>query len=295
MLEFDWICQQWGPTNPATLYFYVFIDTYGGTPVIGTEVWSTSVNAATSWATVGPMDVSSTVTSATTYYLKVGVWEVGLTKQTLEIAGYDNVQVNWQTAESIFVMETDFGLTPSSVEPSFGSTYAIGPLDVGWNFVSAPLMPGDTTVPDVLLDLDSDTTWTMLQWFDAFGGGDWKMWAEFYPPALNELSAVDHKMGAWLYIPDAVALGDGFIKVAGSDPGVVTIDLRNGWNMVGYPSMTVRSALATLPGAADMIAVFDPVEPYRIREETDLGSVDMEPGHAYLVHVTADSIWTVNP
>jgi|GEM_PF-6346847 len=295
MLEFDWTCQQWGPSNLATLYFYAFIDTYGGTPIIGTEVWSTSVTSATTWATVGPLDVSGIVDSASTYYLKLGVWEVGLSKQTLEIAGYDNVDISWQTPESIFVMETDYGLTPSSVEPFFGSTYAIGSLDVGWNFISTPYIPGNTAVPDVLLDLDGDTTWTMLEYFDNFGGHDWKTWASFYPAAINELNTMDHKMGVWLYIPDAASLGDGLIRVAGTDPGTVNIDLWDGWNMVGYPSMTARTALATLPGAADMIAIFDPVQPYRIRQETDLGSVMMEPGHAYLVHVTADTLWTVNP
>ncbi len=296
MLNFDWICSQWGPSNLADLYFYVFIDSEGGTPTIGTEIWSAMVNSATSWASVGPLDVGGVVTSTSTYYLKVGVLEVGLSKQTLEIAGYDNVDISWQTPVANFIMETGFGATQSSVTPSFSQTYDIGPLNVGWNFISTPLIPDDTEAPGGLFDLDGDTTWTMLQHFDAFDVLDpWKTWADFRPSALNDLNTADHKMGLWLYIPDAIALGDGFIKVAGTDPGVTNIDLKTGWNMVGYPSTTVRAAIITLPVVADMIEVFDPVQPYRIREETDLGSVDMEPGHAYLVHVTADAVWTVNP
>jgi hypothetical protein len=296
MLNFDWRCSQWGPGNTATLWFYVFIDDYGGTPVIGTEVWGSSVTAATSWASVGPLDVSGIVTSASTYFLKLGVWEVGLTKQSLEIAGYDNVDISWQTPESIFVMETDFGETGSGVVPSLGSTHAIGPLDVGWNFVSTPLVPADGSVPDVLLDLDGDTTWTVLQHFDAFDPADpWKSWSAFAPQAVNDLGTADNTVGLWLFIPDAPSLGDSFIRVAGTRPGVTFIDFKDGWNMVGYPSATARQAIDTLPGVADRIAVFDPVQPYRIREESDLGSVTMEQGRAYWVHVTADAVWAVNP
>jgi hypothetical protein len=102
-------------------------------------------------------------------------------------------------------------------------------------------------------------------------------------------------MGIWVHIPDAAALGDGVIDINGTEPGTTVIQLYTGWNLIGYPSQTPRVASDTLPSEADMISVFDAGEPYLVRDVTDLGSETLECYNGYWVHVTSDTVWTVEP
>ncbi|KYK29362.1 MAG: hypothetical protein AYK23_05190 [Candidatus Proteinoplasmatales archaeon SG8-5] len=176
------------------------------------------------------------------------------------------------------------------------STYDIGPLDVGWNLISTPLVPSNTSVPGVLTDMDGNTNWTTLQCYDASDVSDpWKTYDSSRPAGLNDLDTVDHKMGVWIFVPDPGSLGDGMIKVNGTVPATSDIVLLTGWNLVGYPSATASLASTALAGTgADIISVFDPVQPYLVRDEFDLSLVTMAPGKAYWVHVPADTLWTVN-
>ncbi len=199
----------------------------------------------------------------------------------------------------IYIVVEDSAAQPGSDYSTFSFTvkpiFSIGSLMVGWNLISIPLIPDVTTVPNVLLDLDGDTTWTIIQYYDPLDSDPWKCYATFKPPPLNDLNDVNHTMGVWLYIPDAVALGDGFIKVTGTQPITTNINLWAGWNLVGYPSDTsLLASIALIGTGADIIAVFDPGQPYRIRDEIDLSLVTMMSGNAYWIHVPADTIWTLN-
>lgn len=180
-----------------------------------------------------------------------------------------------------FTFGYDNDATPSAVhQPGEPPTpeYFLIPVDVGWNFISTPLIPFDTSVPNVFDDLDTgadETTWTYLQYYDATGGADhWKTYATFKPPGLNDLGNVDHTMGAWLYIPDAGALGDGFINVSGTETSGGTINVEVGWNMIGWPTTadgtyTLGDLKADNPGLIDRVEKYDGAAPYRITQMLD--------------------------
>jgi hypothetical protein len=235
------------------------------------------------------------VSSASTYYLKLGVWVDGAGSATDSIGGFDNAVVAWETPFTGFITEFDFGDAQSSVVPSFGSMFAIGPLGVGWNFVSTPLV-GDTSVPGVFTDMDGDTTWTMLRYYDSSDPTDpWKVWASFLPTGVIDLGNLDHEKGAWLFIPDAPSQGDGFIRVAGTEPAGTSITLKAGWNMVGYPanddsSYDVDDLMADT-GATGVMG-FNPAMPYHI--ETLAGNYVLKRGEAYWINVNSDTVWSVN-
>ena len=293
-LDFDWRCSQY--TGVSNMDFYVFIDTASGPPTMGTEVWTQSVTGATSWASMGPVDVLGIVSSPSTYYLKLAVWVDGAGSSTDSIGGFDNAVIAWETPFTGFVTEFDFGGTQSCVVPSLGSTYAIGPLDVGWNFVSTPLVPGAAGIPAVLADLDGDTTWTMLRYYDSTDAQDpWKVWASFNPAPVNDLHNADETMGLWLYIPDAPSLGDGYITVAGGSPTGTAITLKAGWNMVGYPanddSIYDVDDLVADTGATEVMG-FNPAMPYHI--EPLAGTYELAKGEAYWIRVNSDTVWNIN-
>lgn len=174
--------------------------------------------------------------------------------------------------------------------------HAMLPVSVGWNLISTPLIPKNTSVPDVFLDMDGDTTWTIIQHYDVQDINDpWKSWASSKPQNLNDLKLVDNKMGVWLYVPDVADLGDGFIKVHGNISGPVAIDLDTGWNLVGFPSMNDRDRNATLNNLefgtdVDSIWTFDGT----MQEWNEMGPSDsFESGRGYWIHSLVDATWDV--
>lgn len=104
-VSFDWQVSAYDSTpTPFTFKLYVFVDTGTGVPVIGQEVWSSAEITGTSgWASVSNLDVSSKVTAAGTYYLKVAVWiETNTTSGGPYTVGYDNVQLDWTKTTHLY-------------------------------------------------------------------------------------------------------------------------------------------------------------------------------------------------
>ncbi len=167
------------------------------------------------------------------------------------------------------------------------------PVHEGWNFISLPLIPSDTTVPTVLLDQDSNTTWTILEYYDSFVAIDpWKSWMLSKPTSLNDLTDVNESMGIWLYV-EAGSLGDGYINVSGVVPSSTAINLKVGWNMVGYPSLVGRQISDALAGTGyDGVEGYNATAAYRLSPLAD--TYMMKPGEAYWVHVPADTVWVVD-
>lgn len=163
------------------------------------------------------------------------------------------------------------------------------PVVLGWNMISIPLDLFDASLPGAFLD--SDTTWDRMMAYDASDPADpWKQYNTAWSPSLNDLASLDSSMGFWLHV---TAVGDGNLTVCGSDPGTTTIQLRAGWNLVGYPTQTPRTVAEAFWGTtADIVEVFDPAQPY-MTKEVGAGYL-MAPNKGYWVHVLADSVWVVD-
>jgi len=105
----------------------------------------------------------------------------------------------------------------------------------GWNLISYPV---DSSGPPQLVLNDNagdgTTTWNMVRWFDNNDPADpWKTYSPFMPPNLCDLTKINNTMGLWVYITD---IGDGYLTVSGQEPNSTSINLKSGWNLVGYPS-----------------------------------------------------------
>jgi len=166
------------------------------------------------------------------------------------------------------------------------------PVVGGWNLVSVPLLMANGTLPNALEDLDGDTAWDKALWYSPSGGQNrWKEYCANWPAALDSLSTVGCSMGLWLNVTSA---GDGLIHLEGNLPGNVTIPLKAGWNLVGYPSQTDGSycvgALKAETGAT-AVEGFDQAAVYKTKLLDD--GRPMKRGEGYWVYSPADSTWSV--
>jgi hypothetical protein len=165
------------------------------------------------------------------------------------------------------------------------------PVVAGWNLISMPLIPPSTSLPNALLDKDSDTLWDRMQYCDPYDAANpWKQYNTGWVSSLNDLTMANHTIGVWVNV---TSVGDGFINITGLVADSTSIPLRTGWNLVGYPSLCTNMSVAdALWGTgAIMVEVFDPNATYKTKVVGP--TYLMKPGEGYWVYVPAASTWTV--
>ena len=115
-----------------------------------------------------------------------------------------------------------------------------------------------------------DVDWVYVEWYDAFDPGDhWKTHLIYRPMSVNDLRHLNHTMGVWLN----VACNDTLV-VTGRLRASTTIELKAGWNHVGYPSLKPKPIFTALAGTGyDMVEGFDANAPYRVRPLPDTYSM----------------------
>jgi len=165
----------------------------------------------------------------------------------------------------------------------------VGAAAGDWVFVSFPYpMTGDIE----LVLADSGTTWDVAKWYNPLDTADpWQ--THRVGSNVNEFTTINNMMGVWLHL----TASDGVLTTGTTgDYSAVNVDitLSTGWNLVSYPSATNMLASTTLPGVADMVAYYDNAAPYLITDAAP-GTITFSEGNAYWVHVTADTLWSVNP
>ncbi len=168
------------------------------------------------------------------------------------------------------------------------------PMQLGWNFISVPLIQTDTNIVNVLDDSwgDGNTNWDLVYAYVYTGSvGEWKSYATFKPASLNTLLNIDNTMGFWIRI---TALGDGDLTFHGDYDVSTAIPLKAGWNLVGYPGQNERSVTNAFSGVPEFMAAngYSAAAAYKITPLA--GSYMMQPGEAYWIQVSSDTTWTIN-
>jgi len=159
------------------------------------------------------------------------------------------------------------------------------PLQEGWNLISLPLGQVDTSIPTVLASIDGQ--YDVVKYYNCIDTAD--HWKTYRPGgSVNDLMDIDNTMGFWIKITEPYVI----LTVKGIIPTSTIIPLYAGWNLVGYPTQTTETVGNALWGTgADRVEVFDPVSPY-IKEVG--ATYIMKPGEGYWIHVSADTVWTIN-
>jgi lysophospholipase L1-like esterase len=173
----------------------------------------------------------------------------------------------------------------------YPDTYKI-PVVLGWNMLSIPFSMGINSNPSSFIDLDGDTLWDRMMLYDSSDTTNrWKQHYSKWATSLNDLKYIDMKMGFWLNVS---AVGDGYINVSGLLQQSTIIQLRAGWNLVGYPTISSNTTVANAfwGTSASIVEVFDFTSPYKTKIVGP--TYIMKPGEGYWVYVSVDSVWYVD-
>ncbi len=172
-----------------------------------------------------------------------------------------------------------------TVLPSMDISLSSGGSEEGWNFVSYNLI-NQTNELETLLnwsDYGIRGNYDKVMYYDA-SQDDWQTFSPYRGKHYNNIGTWNREMGLWIHMES-----DDTLTINGSRPSSTTITLQPGWNMVGYPSSTDRTASDTLPAEATKIGVFNASREYNLQYIYDLTKVTMKAGNGYWVYNSADS------
>jgi len=157
-------------------------------------------------------------------------------------------------------------------------------LNAGMNLVSHPMMPTDDSSTAILSTIQSPYD---RLWKNEDGPQSWASYSNT-KPWLQKMQ-LNYTDGWWIRVGS-----DTFFDVTGVVAGNVSIFLKAGWNLVGYPTLTDRTVAETFFGLPyDRVERFDSLVPYHLGVMSD--NDYMTTGMGYWVHVTQDTTLVVNP
>ncbi|HKZ63152.1 MAG TPA: hypothetical protein VJ400_01800, partial [Thermoplasmata archaeon] len=116
----------------------------------------------------------------------------------------------------------------------------------------------------------------------------WKAYVAGKP--YNDLMSVGITNALWVNVLGA----DSFV-VVGIVPSGTQVDLVQGWNFVGFPSLKANpyrvSDLRNATAEVAFVETYDTTGPYFLRRLA--GMDELLPGYGYWVYATAPAQWTV--
>jgi len=154
-------------------------------------------------------------------------------------------------------------------------------LQQGWNLVSLPIQPEDSHISYIFSadqQKNIDVIWD-------YNGGNWQYWTTEEPWNLNNpLQSMDPRTGYYIYCYNPMS-----VTIYGSSPPSPKSwdELVQGWNIVGYPSMSSTS-VSSLYGPADVVWKYDSGQWYYYTTEPDYANSStlstLDPGYGYWVY-----------
>ncbi len=157
-------------------------------------------------------------------------------------------------------------------------------LKTGLNLVSYPLILEERYLESVLKTVNFTEIWH----YDAHSvDSKWKSYSE--RKGYGTFPELDHRKAYWINISE-----ESNFTVAGMVPLRSYIDLKSGWNLVGYPSAINRTSNQTLGGVpvAEIEGFDESASPYFLKR---IGLNDeLIAGYGYWIRVDSDSTWIVD-
>lgn len=184
---------------------------------------------------------------------------------------------------------------PAAPEPMAAPAAAPSPdaisLLSGWNLISLPKQPDSVDPPAVLASISG--SYNVAHAYDACSSDPWRTY-DPAAPAESSLTAIDHRIGFWVRTTATASLA-----VSGTEPAETSIQLCQGWNLIGYPLSQPRpvlAALSSIAGRFQRVYGWDPADPADPWEVFDVAVPTwandlelMQPGRGYWIYATADT------
>ncbi|MCK5291229.1 MAG: right-handed parallel beta-helix repeat-containing protein [Thermoplasmata archaeon] len=160
------------------------------------------------------------------------------------------------------------------------------PLQEGPSLISVPLVQANESIGKVLQTVKFDKAWSYVAWdFE----NPWK-WYMTFKSYKGDLKTTNHKVGIWVNVTE-----ESNLTVAGIVPLTTSIQLHNGWNLVGFPSFCTDYTVGEFKLETGVMRVegFDlSAPPYFLKLMKD-GEL-FQAGYGYWVYSTLTVVWTTD-
>jgi parallel beta-helix repeat protein len=166
-----------------------------------------------------------------------------------------------------------------------------GILKQGWNLISVPLIQVNQNLSWVLENIDG--LYDAVQFFNPTDAGD--SWKHYRPGKIlgNDLYELNETISFWIHIippGDTIFIYNGIVPTSNQ-----TIQIYEGWNMVGYPTLSNHNRTVGLSNL-EFGSEVDCIQWYDAATKTwhFLGQNDnFVPGRGYWMHSTVTKTWDV--
>jgi len=134
-------------------------------------------------------------------------------------------------------------------------------FEAGWNLISFPCVSGDTNIELFLASLNN--SYQSIRYYTPLDIDDpWKSYNPSLPSwAIQDLSLISRRDGYWMYFENQT-----YVYINNSLATPTLTSLTPGWNLIGYPSRTIRTVNETF---YQLIPNYDYVHMYNASDQVD--------------------------
>ena len=206
----------------------------------------------------------------------------------IAINGTHTVNISASDAAGNTVYDEMANYTATTL-PASGTTLN---LYTGWNLISLPLMPEDTSITSLLSPINGN--YSIIWEYNASDTSD--HWKKYDPgvPFGNDLINMEPGKGYWIMMTS-----DDTLPISGTVPESTDIDLRTGWNLVGFNSLDskpIAEALSSINGNYSIVWAYNASDTTDHWKKYDPGVpfgndlINVEPGRGYWIMMTSEGI-----
>jgi len=164
-----------------------------------------------------------------------------------------------------------------------GESTFVKELSSGWNFLSIPVMPNDTTVSAMLGSIDSK-----YDQVSTYNNGEFKHYIK--NPDYDDFTNIEYGKGYQIFITDPAGA---ILTVTGQLPSSSTnFILYEDWSLISCPSTSAISKEDALNNL-QLNVNYDRIVDYDGVTFVENPAI-LQPGHAYYIHILNTTTWQIS-